>query len=448
MTGSPSDILIVDDVPANIRLLEAILAPEGHRLRSAASGREALKAVAERRPDLVVLDVLMPEMDGIEVCRVLRADQATRGLPVLMITASDDPVKVTALESGADDFIAKPFDRAELLARVRSLLRIRAYQDTIESQAAELAALNRDLVERVGRQVEELERLNLLRRFLPPQLADTIVTSADESVLEDHRAEIAVLFTGLRGFTRFSERAAPEEVIGVLRQFHEAVGALAHRNDATVGFFSYNGLMAFLNDPIELDEPIWRAVALAVEMRELVAGLSEEWRRRDYDLAFAAGIAAGYATIGRMGFEGRWDYKPVGPVMSLASRLFEEAKGGQILISRRTHAALDGKVAVERLPDLALRGFGEPMPAYSVEAVLARPAREPREGLTGRELEVLELIVGGRSNRGIAEALVISEKTAIRHVSNIFVKLGVHTRAEATRVALERGLLGGADTDA
>src|SRR5262249_26753427 len=245
-------------------------------------------------------------------------------------------------------------DRAELLARVRSLLRIRAYQDTIESQASELAELNQDLVARVERQVHELERLNLLRRFLPPQLADAIVSSAGESVLEDHRAEIAVLYTGLRGYTRVSEAAAPEEVIGVLREFHGGVGALAPRTGPAVRFFSYNGLMAFLNDPITIEEPAWRAVTLAVEMRELVEGFSERWRRRDHDLHFAAGIAAGYATIGRMGFEGRWDYKPVGLVVNLASRLFDEAQAGQILISRRTHAAVDGKVEAARLPDVRL----------------------------------------------------------------------------------------------
>jgi adenylate cyclase len=441
VSGEDREILVVDDAPANVRLLEAILVTRGYRVRAAASGEEALRAVATQRPDLVVLDVVMPGMDGIEVCRRLREEPATRALPVLMITASDDAVKIPALEAGADDFIAKPFDQPELLARVRSLLRIKAYQDTVEAQAAELSALNRDLEERVRRQVAELSRLSLLRRFLPPQLVDAIVSSADESVLEDHRAEIAVLYSGLRGFTTVSQSAAPEEVIGVMREFHEAIGALAHANDATVGFFSYNGLMAFLNDPIPVDEPALRAVVLAVEMRELVHDLSAEWRRRDLDLHFAAGIAAGYATIGRMGFEGRWDYKPVGPVVSLASHLFDQAEAGQVLISRRTHAAVEGKVEAERIADLHLKGFPNPMEAYALGAVLARPAPETREGLTVREVEVLSLIVQGKSNRGIADRLVISEKTAIRHVSNIFVKLGVHTRAEATRVALERDLL-------
>jgi adenylate cyclase len=441
VTEEAREILVVDDTPANVRLLEAILVARGYRVRAAASGEEALAAVAASRPDLVVLDVVMPGMDGVEVCRRLRGDQATAALPVLMITASDDGVKIPALEAGADDFIAKPFDQPELLARVRSLLRVKAYHDTVEAQAAELAALNRDLEERVARQVDELGRLSLLRRFLPPQLADAIVTSADESVLEDHRAEIAVLYAGLRGFTTVSQVAAPEEVIGVLREFHEAVGGLAHDNDATVGFFSYNGLMAFLNDPIPVDEPAWRAVVLAVEMRDLVKDLRQGWRRRDLDLHFAAGIAVGFATLGRMGFEGRWDYKPVGPVVSLASHLFDEAEAGQVLISRRTHAAVEDKVEAERVPDLTLKGFPKPTEVYSLGALLARPAPERREGLTTRELEVLALIARGDSNRSIADQLVISEKTAIRHVSNIFRKLEVHTRAEATRVAFERGLL-------
>ena len=142
-----------------------------------------------------------------------------------------------------------------------------------------------------------------------------------------------------------------------------------------------------------------------------------------------------------MGFEGRWDYKPTGLVVSLAARLFEEARPGQILISRRTHAAVEGKVDATRIPDLDLDGFRDPMEAYALEAVLVRPEAVGREGLTSREIEVLALVVEGSSNRGIAERLVISEKTAIRHVSNIFVKLGVHNRAEATRAALERGLL-------
>ena len=214
MGEAAADILVVHDTPANVRLLKTILEARGYEVRSASSGAEALAAVAERRPDLVLLDVVMPGMDGLEACRRLRADPATAALPVLMVTASDHSDKVTALDAGADDFVTKPFDQAELLARMRSLLRIKAYQATIEAQAATLASLNQDLEARIRHQVEELERLNLLRRFLPPQLADAIVASGDDSVLEDHRAEIAVLYTGLRGFTQSRRPPRPRRSSG------------------------------------------------------------------------------------------------------------------------------------------------------------------------------------------------------------------------------------------
>ena len=435
----PARILVVDDTAANVRLLEAVLGPEGYEVLSAASGPEALEAVAAREPDVVLLDVLMPGMDGDEVCRRLRAEPATHALPVLMITAGGDQQKVAALEAGADDFIAKPFDRAELLARVRSVLRIKRYQDTVRAQAAELAALNRTLQARVDEQVGTIERLGGLRRFLPRQLADLIVSAGDEAILESHRAEIALICARLRGFPAFSERAEPEEVMDVLREFHEGVGSLIEQAAATVGSLTGDGLVVYLNDPLTVTEPAWRAVELAVAMRDLVARLAAGWRRRSHELSFAAGVALGYATVGRMGLEGRWEYGPVGPVVHLAEQLAATARPGQVLVSARCHAQVETRVAAEPVDDVRLEGVAAPVSAVAVLAVQGG-LRAPGE-LTPRELEVLRLMADGLSNRAIAEHLVISEKTAIRHVSNIFMKLDVHNRTEAARTAVERGLI-------
>lgn len=435
----PPRILAVDDDPANVRLLEAVLEPEGYEVLGKGSGEEALRAVAAAQPDVVVLDILMPGMDGYEVCRRLRAHEATQALPILLITAGGEQQKVGALEAGADDFIAKPFDRAELLARVRSLLRIKRYQDAARAQAAELAELNGTLEARVARQVTQLERLGGLRRFLPRQLADLILSAGDEAVLESHRAEIALVCARLRGFPAFSERAEPEEVMDVLREFHGGVGALIERAGATVGSLTGNGLVVFLNDPLTCDEPAWRAVSLAVAMRDLVGRLGAGWQRRGHELSYAAGVALGYATVGRMGFEGRWEYGPVGPVVHLAEGLAAAAHPGQVLVSSRCHAQVEARVAGEPVDDVFLDGATAPVSAVAVRAIqggLTAPGE-----LTRREVEVLRLVTDGLSNRAIAERLVISEKTVIRHVSNIFMKLDVHNRAEATRLAVERGLL-------
>ena len=191
-------ILVVDDVPQNVRLLEAVLAPRGYDVVTATDGDSALRLVESEEPDLVLLDVVMPQLDGYEVCRRLRAREETAMLPVLMVTASVAE-KAKVIEAGADDLIAKPFNQDEMLARVRSLLRIKRYHDTVKAQAAELLQLNRSLEGRVQAQVQELERMRKLRRFLSPQLADAIVSSGDDSILRSHRRKVAMFFADLRG---------------------------------------------------------------------------------------------------------------------------------------------------------------------------------------------------------------------------------------------------------
>jgi adenylate cyclase len=362
-------ILVVDDVPANVRLLEAILVPAGFAVSSASSGPEALELVAAELPDLVLLDVQMAGMNGYEVCRRIRENEETALIPVVMVTSHDSEARIDGIRAGADDFVTKPFDQQELLLRVRSLVRIKRYHDTIRAQAAELAELNHTLEERVARQVEELGRMTRLRRFLSPTLAE-VVMERGESVLESHRRELAVLFADLRGWTNFSAATEPEEVMTVVGSYHAAMGELILRYEATVGWFAGDGLMVWFNDPIPCDDPAARAVRMAVEMRDAMSELTGSWRKRGHELDFSLGVALGYATIGRIGFEGRYDYGAVGSVLNLASRLCDAAQPGQIVVSQRVLAEVEEIVDAEPLGALTLKGFGKPLEAFAVTAAV------------------------------------------------------------------------------
>jgi class 3 adenylate cyclase/CheY-like chemotaxis protein len=366
MTTDDAVILVVDDLPQNVKLMDAVLTPRGFVVHTAASGEEALEWLSTQVPDLVLLDILMPGIDGYETCRRIRANEGTSFLPVVMVTASGQEQKLRAIEAGADDFVTKPFEQAELLARVRSLVRVKRYHDTIEHQAAQLADWNRELEAKVAAQVTELERVGRLRRFLSPQVAGLVVESGDEAFLQSHRSEITAVYCDLRGFTGFAETAEPEEVISVLREYHAALGDLVFRFEGTLEHFAGDGLLVFFNDPIPCPDAPERAVRMAVAMRERVAELAEGWRRQGHDLGFGVGIAQGYATLGRVGFEGRYDYAAIGTVTNVSARLSAQARAGQILATQKVVTGAEEIVVTRSLGPMELRGITRPVEVFDV----------------------------------------------------------------------------------
>ncbi len=378
---TPPRILIADDNANNRDILQTRLAAHGYEILGASDGEEALGMAREAQPDLILLDVMMPKLDGLEVCRRLKADGSLPLIPVIMVTAKTDPKDIIAgLEAGGDEYLTKPVDHAALAARVKSMLRIKALHDTVrehaaqvQAQAVQLSEWNRTLEQRVSEQVHELERVSRLRRFVSPQLAELIISSGAEKTLESHRREITVVFCDLRGFTAFSETAEPEEVMGILQEFHSVMGKLIFRFEGTLERFAGDGLMVFFNDPVPCPDPAARAVRMAVAMREETLELIRMWRKRGHELGFGVGIALGYATLGKIGFEGRFDYGAIGTVTNLASRLCAEAGPGQILVNQRVHAMVEDLVEVETLGELDLKGFLKQVSAFNIIALRSAP---------------------------------------------------------------------------
>lgn len=368
-------ILAVDDTQENLDILRLRLESQGYEVSTATDGCEALERVHELSPDLILLDIMMPRKDGIEVVRELKADAGLPFIPVILITAKADVRDVVeGLDAGGDDYLTKPFEHAALLARVRAMLRLKQLHDTVadqasslERQALELAELNRTLEARVNSQVGEIARMQRLRRFLSPAVADAVL-SADgtRDLLASHRAEVTVVFCDLRGFTAFAETAEPEEVMAVLRQYHEALGRLVMEFEGTLERFIGDGLLVIFNDPLPQPDHARRAVEMARRMRAAVRSLADIWCRAGHRLGFGVGVACGYATIGGVGFDDRIDYSVIGTIPNLAARLCGEAGNGQILVNARVAAAFGDDDGIIPMGELSLKGFHRPMPAYSV----------------------------------------------------------------------------------
>jgi len=373
-------LLVVDDNEDNRYTLSQQLNAQGYdNITIATTGHEALSVLRSKPFDLMLLDIMMPDLNGYEVLEHMRSSPELRNIPVIMISAIDELDSVVrCIELGAEDYLPKPFQPTLLRARVRATLERKGLHDQVvaqaanlASQAAELATWNKTLEQRVADQLGEIERMGKLRRFLSPQVADLIVSLGMEEQLQSHRREVTALFCDLRGFTGFSETSDPEDVVSLLRGYHAKIGKIIIKYGATLEHFAGDGVMMIFNDPVPIDKPELQAVRMALEMRDAIWTLTEKWRQLGHDIGFGIGISHGFATLGTIGFEGRFDYAAIGTVANVASRLCDEAKSGQILISSRVLMAVEDSMKVELVGELALKGIRRPMAAYNVVATSA-----------------------------------------------------------------------------
>jgi adenylate cyclase len=364
---NPPRILVADDNEDNRDILATQLADQNYEILQAADGEEALAVARSRLPDLILLDVMMPKLDGMEVCRQLKADGGLPFMPIILVTAKTDIKDViVGLEAGAVEYLTKPVDQLAVVARVKSVLRIKELHDQVLSQAAELASWSHTLEERVAKQVAEIERISRLKQFLPPQVANLIVSAGDERRWQSHRSAISVVSCDLRGFTAFAEISEPEELMILLQEYHATLGKVVDKFEGTVERFSGDGVLVVFNDPLPCPDPSERAVKMAVQMRDEMAALDAKWQKHGHELGFGMGIAYGYATVGCIGFEGRLQYSVIGKVANLACRLCDAARNGQILVDAKVYATVEGWAETEPAGELVLKGFHQPVKAFNV----------------------------------------------------------------------------------
>ena len=362
--GAVPTILVVDDTPQNVKLLVEILKSQKYNVVTADGGAAGLQAVEAHVPDLILLDIMMPDIDGYEVCRRIREMEAHRLTPVVMVTALDGKdERVKGIESGADDFLNKPIVIPELVARVRSLLRIKSLHDQVRVQAVELETFNQQLEGKVQEQLAKIQRMDGLKRFLPPQVAEIALTGDEETFLQQlqpHRQHIVVVFLDLIGFTAFALSEEPEDLMQMLGEFNRAMGELVWQYEGTLDRFTGDGMMIFFNDPIPVPDAELRALKMTIAMRDAFEALRQVWNHRGYELGCCWGVASGYATIGVIGFEQRLDYTAMGTVTNLAARLCDAGVDTEILVTKRLMAKVQNQFVVDDRDDLNLKGSPRP----------------------------------------------------------------------------------------
>ncbi len=351
-------ILVVDDQRTSAEMVSGLLRNLGYEVEFALGGQEALELVLEKGTDLVISDILMPELDGYELCRRLRANAATALLPVILVTGAEQSERIKGVEAGADDFLPKPVNWAELFARVKRLLQVKALQDEIKQ-------LNTRLEQRVRDQVSQLDRLSRMKRFFSRAVAEAIVAGGEE-LLEPHRREITAVFLDLRGFTSFTDRADPDEVLELLRAYHATLGRTVDEFGGTLEHFAGDGVMIFFNDPIEVDKPAERAIRMALALQRAFNPIAEAWLKLGHEVGLGIGIAQGDTTLGVIGFEQRWEYAAIGNVPNLAARLCGAAHAGEIILDLQTEQDIVHVADTEFVGAITLRGFQQPVPAFKL----------------------------------------------------------------------------------
>ena len=439
----PATILIVDDHPLNRKLLADLIEASGYSAQTASGGNEALAIIRKHKPDMVLLDVLMPDMTGYDVCHAIRTDLETGLLPVVLVTSLDaTEERVRGLESGADDFLSKPINKLELLARVKSLLRIKSLYDVVQTQAAELASLNADLAGRVREQLSQLERLGQLKRFFPPHLAEMIVSGDLDDPLKTRRREITVVMLDLRGFNAFADTSEPEEVMGLLRNYHREMGRIIQAHGGTLEEFTGSTMMVIFNDPMVVDDPARRAVLMAMEMQRSFENLLSGWKKEGYDITLGIGISHGFATIGAIGDEARSGYGVIGRVTNVAARLCVEAGPAQVLISGSVRNLVEDVVTLNEVERVNLKGFARTMAVFRVGRM--KDARSP----VGKEDKPISIHTLGRFTVAINGApLQFSRKTQKKPLDMLRV-LVAHGGVRVDTTTIIEELWPGAEGDA
>jgi class 3 adenylate cyclase len=335
-----------------------------------APGRHTITARVALERRVIHVDDLQEDTEYTYALRDTEPIQTELGVPMFR---GDDLVGVFILyKLKVDPFTDKQIDLVTTFAdqAVIAIENVRLLNE-LRQRTGEVEKLNQHLEQRVADQVNEIERMSRLRRFLPPQVADLIVASGSEKQLESHRREITALFCDLRGFTGFTESADAEDVMALLRDYLAAIGEIIIKYNGTLERYAGDGVMVVFNDPVPVENPALQAVLMALELRDALGALTATWSRLGHEIGFGIGIAHGFATLGTIGFEGRFDYAAIGTVSNVASRLCDEAKPGQILISPRVLMKVENAVQVEPVGEFELKGIRRPLAAYNVVAVVS-----------------------------------------------------------------------------